>query len=64
MRALASDASIYAYLSMEQAVADAGLAPEVYQNNPRVGLIAAGSGGGSPKFRRVFAQTLRVARVV
>lgn len=41
-----SDASIYAYLSMEQAVADAGLAPEVYQNNPRVGLIA-GSGGGS-----------------
>ncbi|KAB8147917.1 beta-ketoacyl synthase N-terminal-like domain-containing protein, partial [Raoultella ornithinolytica] len=41
-----SDASIYAYLSMEQAVADAGLAPEAYQNNPRVGLIA-GSGGGS-----------------
>lgn len=32
-----SDASIYAYLSMEQAVADAGLAPEAYQNNPRVG---------------------------
>ncbi len=31
-----SDASIYAYLSMEQAVADAGLAPEAYQNNPRV----------------------------
>ena len=39
-----SDASIYAFLSMEQAVADAGLAAEDYQNNPRVGLIA-GSGG-------------------
>ncbi len=31
---------------MEQAIADAGLSPEAYQNNPRVGLIA-GSGGGS-----------------
>lgn len=41
-----SDASIYAYLSMEQAIADAGLSVETYQNNPRVGLIA-GSGGGS-----------------
>lgn len=54
-----SDASIYAYLSMEQAVADAGLAPEVYQNNPRVGLIA-GSGGGSPNSRSL-AQTPCVA---
>ena len=36
-----SDASIYAYLSMEQAVADAGLAPEAYQNNPRVGRSQA-----------------------
>lgn len=34
-----SDASIYAFLSMEQAIADAGLSPEAYQNNPRVGLI-------------------------
>ena len=41
-----NDASIYAYLSMQQAVADAGLKEEVYQNNPRVGLIA-GSGGSS-----------------
>lgn len=56
-----SDASIYAYLSMEQAVADAGLAPEVYQNNPRVGLIA-GSGGGS-QFGSL-AQTPCVVRVV
>lgn len=41
-----NDASIYAYLSMQQAVEDAGLKEEVYQNNPRVGLIA-GSGGSS-----------------
>ncbi|AFJ46327.1 beta-ketoacyl-ACP synthase I [Shimwellia blattae] len=41
-----NDASIYAYLSMQQAVQDAGLKEEVYQNNPRVGLIA-GSGGSS-----------------
>ena len=41
-----NDASIYAYLSMQEAIADAGLSEEVYQNNPRVGLIA-GSGGSS-----------------
>ena len=56
-----SDASIYAYLSMEQAVADAGLAPEAYQNNPRVGLIA-GSGGGSPKCQVVGADAMRSPR--
>ncbi|ECP3096003.1 beta-ketoacyl-ACP synthase I [Salmonella enterica] len=56
-----SDASIYAYLSMVQAVADAGLAPEVYQNNPRVGLIA-GSGGGSPKFQVFGADAMRSPR--
>ncbi|HED3436612.1 TPA: beta-ketoacyl-ACP synthase I [Klebsiella pneumoniae] len=56
-----SDASIYAYLSMEQAVADAGLAPEAYQNNPRVGLIA-GSGGGSPKFQVFGADAMRSLR--
>ncbi|HIB5472565.1 TPA: beta-ketoacyl-ACP synthase I [Klebsiella pneumoniae] len=56
-----SDASIYAYLSMEQAVADAGLAPEAYQNNPRVGLIA-GSGGGSPKFQVFGADAMRSTR--
>lgn len=54
-----SDASIYAFLSMEQAIADAGL-PEAYQNNPRVGLIA-GSGGGSPRFR-VFGADATAAR--
>ncbi len=56
-----SDASIYAYLSMEQAVADAGLSEETYQNNPRVGLIA-GSGGGSPKFQVFGADAMRGPR--
>lgn len=56
-----SDASIYAFLSMEQAVADAGLAAEDYQNNPRVGLIA-GSGGGSPRFQVFGADAMRGPR--
>ena len=56
-----SDASIYAFLSMEQAVADAGLSAEVYQNNPRVGLIA-GSGGGSPRFQVFGADAMRGPR--
>ncbi|ELT3728755.1 beta-ketoacyl-ACP synthase I [Escherichia coli] len=56
-----SDASIYAYLSMEQAIADAGLSPEAYQNNPRVGLIA-GSGGGSPRFQVFGADAMRGPR--
>ncbi|XOP77239.1 beta-ketoacyl-ACP synthase I [Escherichia coli] len=56
-----SDASIYAFLSMEQAIADAGLSPEAYQNNPRVGLIA-GSGGGSPRFQVFGADAMRGPR--
>ncbi|WP_312951088.1 beta-ketoacyl-ACP synthase I [Superficieibacter sp.] len=56
-----SDASIYAFLSMEQAVADAGLSADVYQNNPRVGLIA-GSGGGSPRFQVFGADAMRGPR--
>lgn len=56
-----SDASIYAFLSMEQAIADAGLSPEAYQNNPRVGLIA-GSGGGSPRFQIFGADAMRGPR--
>ncbi|EER7960838.1 TPA: beta-ketoacyl-ACP synthase I [Escherichia coli] len=56
-----SDASIYAFLSMEQAIADAGLSPEAYQNNPRVGLIA-GSGGGSPRFQVFSADAMRGPR--
>lgn len=56
-----SDASIYAYLSMEQAVSDAGLTAEQYQNNPRVGLIA-GSGGGSPRYQVFGADAMRSPR--
>ncbi|MGD2987463.1 beta-ketoacyl-ACP synthase I [Escherichia coli] len=56
-----SDASIYAFLSMEQAIADAGLSPEAYQNNPLVGLIA-GSGGGSPRFQVFGADAMRGPR--
>lgn len=56
-----SDASIYAFLSMKQAIADAGLSPEAYQNNPRVGLIA-GSGGGSPRFQVFGADAMRGPR--
>lgn len=56
-----SDASIYAFLSMEQAIADAALSPEAYQNNPRVGLIA-GSGGGSPRFQVFGADAMRGPR--
>ncbi|KAA8996964.1 beta-ketoacyl-ACP synthase I [Affinibrenneria salicis] len=55
-----SDASIYAYLSMEQAIADAGLAPEVYQSNPRVGLIAGS--GGSARFQVFGADAMRSPR--
>jgi len=41
------DAAAYAYISMTQAIADAGL-PEELVSNPRTGLIM-GSGGGSQK---------------
>jgi len=40
------DAAAYAYLAMQQAIADAGLSKEQYAQNPRVGVIA-GSGGAS-----------------
>ena len=56
-----SDASIYAYLSMAEAIKDAGLSDETYQNNPRVGLIA-GSGGGSPRFQVFGADAMRSPR--
>lgn len=42
-----SDASIYACLSMQQAIKDSGLTPDMVSNE-RTGLIA-GSGGGSPR---------------
>ncbi|AGC03773.1 3-oxoacyl-[acyl-carrier-protein] synthase 1 [Candidatus Blochmanniella chromaiodes str. 640] len=42
-----SDASIYAYLSMEQAIIDSGLSTGMVSND-QTGLIV-GSGGGSPR---------------
>ncbi|TOL43552.1 beta-ketoacyl-[acyl-carrier-protein] synthase I, partial [Vibrio parahaemolyticus] len=42
-----SDCSAYAYLSMEQAIADSGLA-EDQVSNLRTGIVV-GSGGGSPR---------------
>ncbi len=56
-----NDASIYAYLSMNEAIKDSGLTVEQYQNNPRVGLIA-GSGGGSPRFQVFGADAMRSPR--
>ncbi|WDI78476.1 beta-ketoacyl-ACP synthase I [Candidatus Purcelliella pentastirinorum] len=56
-----SDASIYAYLSMKQAVSDSCLSANVYQNNPRVGIIV-GSGGGSPKSQVYSADAVRSPR--
>jgi len=51
------DAAAYAYLSMQQAIAHAGLAP-AQVSNPRTGLVA-GSGGAS-SFNQVWAaDTLR-----
>ncbi|PWC22963.1 beta-ketoacyl-ACP synthase I [Brenneria roseae subsp. roseae] len=55
-----SDSSIYAYLSMEQAIEDAGLAPEAYQCNPRVGLIAGS--GGSARYQVFGADAMRSPR--
>lgn len=40
------DAALFAYLAMEQAIADSGLSAEEV-SHPRTGLVA-GSGGGSP----------------
>lgn len=42
-----SDASVYAYLSMQQAIEDSGLT-EDQVSNIRSGLVV-GSGGGSPR---------------
>ncbi|WP_435952781.1 beta-ketoacyl-ACP synthase I [Dryocola sp. BD626] len=55
-----NDASIYAYLSMQQAIEDAGLKEEVYQSNPRVGLIAGS--GGSSKYQVFGADAMRSPR--
>ncbi len=51
------DAAAYAYVSMRDAIADAGLSAEQIQH-PRVGVIA-GSGGGSPQWQIATADLLR-----
>lgn len=52
-----SDASIYAYLSMQQAITDSGLTPDRVSND-RTGLIV-GSGGGSPHNQVAGADGMR-----
>ena len=51
------DAAAYAYVSMRDAIADAGLDEEQVRN-PRTGVIA-GSGGGSPQWQIESADLLR-----
>ncbi|MDW6001495.1 beta-ketoacyl-ACP synthase I [Vibrio mangrovi] len=51
------DAAAYAYLSMEQAIADAGLTPEMVSND-RTGIVA-GSGGASALNQSLAIDTLR-----
>jgi len=52
-----SDAAAYSYVSMRDAIADAGL-DEAAVSNPRTGLIA-GSGGGSSHWQVAAADLLR-----
>ncbi|CUX96865.1 beta-ketoacyl-ACP synthase I [Candidatus Doolittlea endobia] len=52
-----SDASIYAFLSMEQAIADSGLTQNMVSDD-RTGLIV-GSGGGSPHNQVVGSNNMR-----
>jgi 3-oxoacyl-[acyl-carrier-protein] synthase-1 len=51
------DAAAYAYLSMEQAISDAGLTEEMISND-RTGIVA-GSGGASALNQRIAIDTLR-----
>jgi len=52
------DAAAYAYLSMQQAIADAGFTLEEVAGNPRIGVIA-GSGGASTANVVLAADTAR-----
>ncbi|MBK5072270.1 beta-ketoacyl-ACP synthase I [Budviciaceae bacterium CWB-B4] len=52
-----SDASIYAYLSMQEAIQDSGLADNQVSNE-RTGLVV-GSGGGSPRSQVAGADGMR-----
>ncbi|SEO91394.1 beta-ketoacyl-ACP synthase I [Aquisalimonas asiatica] len=56
-RRFMGDAAGYAYVSMQQAIEDAGLTPEQV-SNPRTGLVA-GSGGGSTENVVKATDTLR-----
>ena len=57
LRRFMGDAAAYAYVSLKDAIAQSGLAPEQV-SNPRTGLIM-GSGGGSPANQIEAADTLR-----
>lgn len=56
-RRFMGDAAAYAYVSLKDAIAQSGLAPE-HVSNPRTGLIM-GSGGGSPANQIEAADVLR-----
>jgi 3-oxoacyl-[acyl-carrier-protein] synthase I len=55
------DAAAYSYVSMRDAIADAGLAEDTV-HDPRTGLIA-GSGGGSPQWQIEAGDLLRTKGV-
>ncbi|CNH35787.1 3-oxoacyl-ACP synthase [Yersinia frederiksenii] len=55
-----SDASIYAYLAMQEAIEDSKLAPEQVSNF-RSGLVV-GSGGGSPRNQVAGSDAMRTPR--
>jgi 3-oxoacyl-[acyl-carrier-protein] synthase-1 len=57
VRRFMGSASAYAFIAMEQAIADAGLT-EADVSNPRTGLIV-GSGGGSPSNQVLSADLMR-----
>ncbi|WP_261815560.1 beta-ketoacyl-ACP synthase I [Vibrio gallicus] len=55
------EAAAYAFISMEQAIADSGLAPDQVSND-RTGIVA-GSGGASSKNQVLAVDTLRAKSV-
>ncbi|HET9191024.1 MAG TPA: beta-ketoacyl-ACP synthase I [Rudaea sp.] len=61
LRRFMGNAAAYAYLSMRDAIADAGLAPEQVRH-PRTGVIA-GSGGGSAQWQIETGDLLRAKGV-
>ncbi|HXK00360.1 MAG TPA: beta-ketoacyl synthase N-terminal-like domain-containing protein, partial [Buchnera sp. (in: enterobacteria)] len=56
-----NDASVYAYLSMKEALQDSSLNSEMYEKNLRIGLIV-GSASGSPKNQVSGIDSIRSAR--